>query len=237
MLGTVVLKHAVQLLHAGAKEHVAEEYDHLEHALEDYARPAPQRHSAHDKTGQKSGQKGKQEQRQRHAHKGGAGHQRVLHGGGGVRLEPFVQLGLSGLGLALHGDVGRVHQVAVALVKVFRHVADAPDQRDLIVPVGRDGVIAQVDGAVRLAHGAADLLRAAHHDALHQGLSPDGGAEFFGHMCSPSSFLPSPEGEGGRAKRGRMRGGCIAIARYRVVAESLPLISPLRGQLPPQGKP
>ena len=34
-----------------------------------------------------------------------------------------------------------------------------------------------------------------------------------------------------------MRGGCAAVARQRAAAESLPLISPLRGQLPPRGKP
>ena len=48
---------------------------------------------------------------------------------------------------------------------------------------------------------------------------------------------PSPPGEGGRAKRGRMRGARAAIARKRAAAESPPLISPLRGQLPPRGKP
>ena len=34
-----------------------------------------------------------------------------------------------------------------------------------------------------------------------------------------------------------MRGGVSAVTRQRVITASLPLISPLRGQLPPQGKP
>ena len=34
-----------------------------------------------------------------------------------------------------------------------------------------------------------------------------------------------------------MRAACAAIARKRAATESPPLISPLRGQLPPRGKP
>ena len=45
-------------------------------------------------------------------------------------------------------------------------------------------------------------------------------------------------GEGGRGSdRGRMRGGAAVVARERVAAVTPPLISPLRGQLPPRGKP
>ena len=40
---------------------------------------------------------------------GGAGHEHVLRGGGGVFLEPFVQLGLGGLGFTLHRYIGGVH--------------------------------------------------------------------------------------------------------------------------------
>jgi len=184
MLGTVVLKDAVQLLEAGAEEHIPKEDDHFQYAFQDDARPAAQRRGPHDEASQKRGQEGEQKQCQRHADESRAGHHGILHGGGGVFLEPFVQLGLCGFGLPLHGDVGSVHQVFVTLIEVFGHVADAAHQRDFIVPAGRDGVVGQVNAAVRLAHGAADFLRSAHHDALHQGLPADGGAKFFGHKRS-----------------------------------------------------
>ena len=48
------------------------------------------------------------------------------------------------------------------------------------------------------------------------------------------SYEPSPKGEGGRGPdRGRMRGEFALIARKRIVTARLPLIRPLRGQLPP----
>ena len=47
-----------------------------------------------------------------------------------------------------------------------------------------------------------------------------------------------PGGEGGRGSaRGRMRRDCTAITRVRAAAARFALISPLRGQLPPMGKP
>ena len=109
VLGTMVLKDAVQVLEPRAEEHVPEEDGHFQRTFEDDARPAPQRDNLHDEAGQKRGQKRKQEQRQHNTDEGGAGHEHVLHGGGGVFLEPFVQLGLGGLGFALHRYIGGVH--------------------------------------------------------------------------------------------------------------------------------
>ena len=40
----------------------------------------------------------------------------------------------------------------------------------------------------------------------------------------------------GKVAAGQMRGDVIAATRYRAITESLPLISPLRGQLPPLGE-
>ena len=44
---------------------------------------------------------------------------------------------------------------------------------------------------------------------------------------------PSPWG---KVAADRMRGDVIAATRYRAITESLPLISPLRGQLSPLGE-
>ena len=109
VLGTVVLKDAVQVLEPRAEKHVPEEDGHFQRTFEDDARPAPQRDNLHDEAGQKRGQKRKQEQRQHNTDEGGAGHEHVLHSGGGVFLEPFVQLGLGGLGFTLHRYIGGVH--------------------------------------------------------------------------------------------------------------------------------
>ena len=51
-------------------------------------------------------------------------------------------------------------------------------------------------------------------------------------------YVPSPAGEGGRGPaRGRMRGELATPPRVRTASESSPLISRLRRQLPPRGKP
>ena len=64
--------------------------------------------------------------------------------------------------------------------KVLHHIADPAQQRDFVVPAGMHRFAGPVDGAVRAAHGAGDLFGAAHHDALHQRLPADAGAEFLG---------------------------------------------------------
>lgn len=57
MLGTVVLKDAVQLLEAGAEEHIPKEDDHFQYAFQDDARPAAQRRGPHDEASQNVGRK------------------------------------------------------------------------------------------------------------------------------------------------------------------------------------
>ena len=192
VLGAVILKHAVNFLHAGAKEHVRQKDDQLEYALQNHLGPAGQRHHLPHRPREEGGQKGEQEQRQQHPRKGGAGHQHILHGGGGVLVQPLVKFGLVGLLFLLgEGDVRAVHQVLVAAVQVLGHVADAPHKGHFVVPVGGDRVIGQVDLTVRAAHRAADFLGAAHHDALHEGLPAHRGAETFrlGVVCHSNSFV------------------------------------------------
>lgn len=55
VLGTVVLKDAVQVLEPRAEKHVPEEDGHFQRTFEDDARPAPQRDNLHDEAGQNVG--------------------------------------------------------------------------------------------------------------------------------------------------------------------------------------
>ena len=182
VLGTVVLKHAVDLLHLGDGHHIGEEDANFQHRFQHHLGPAAQCykvvHAAHDE----GGQHGEQQNRQQAAQYGGTGQQCVLCLFAQVVAHPFFKgsLFLFGVVVVTHAHLSRVHHVAVAHDQAFDHGDGTAHQRDLCP----DAVVLHrvdlgLNGAVRLAHGAADELRAAHHDAFHQRLPADAGLETF----------------------------------------------------------
>ena len=183
VLSPVVLEHAVDFLHAGAEEHVTQKDCQLEHCFQDDPRPAPHGDHFCHQPSQERRQKGKQKNCQHYTCAGGKGHQHTLYLGAGVFVQPAVQLALVLLFflffLFRHGNIGGVHQVFVPVHQVFHHIAHSAHQGNFIVPVGGHIGIAQINRAVRAAYRAADFFRAAHHNALHQGLAAHRGTEFF----------------------------------------------------------
>ena len=182
VLGPVVLEHPVDLLHFGDAHHIGQEDAHLEHRFQHHLGPAAQRdkmvHAAHDKGGQHS----EQQNGQQPAQNGCAGQQSVLGLFAQMLPYPLFKSGLFLFGVVViaHADLGGVHHIAVTHDQAFDHGNRSPHQRDLCPDaMGRRRLGLGLDGAIRLAHGAADELGAAHHDAFHQGLPAHTGLETF----------------------------------------------------------
>ena len=182
VLCAVILENAVDLLHLGDGHHVAEEDGHFQHRLEDDSRPAGQGDHLAEAAHQHRRQDGEQQDSEQAAHEGRTGHQDVLGLLAQMVAHPFFKGGLFLFGVVLvaHAHLSRVHHVVVAGDEALYHRDGSPHERDL----GPDAVFRGVfylrfDGAVGLAHSAADVLRAAHHDAFHQGLTAHTGLEAF----------------------------------------------------------
>ena len=179
VLGPVVLKHPVQLLHAGAQIQVDHKDGDLHHALQQGLHRPGQRHKAAQRFHAEGGQRHKQHQGQHHAQHRGRPHQRLFKGVAQMVLQPLLQLGRLLFLFVPQAYIRRVHQVAVAQHQIFHHVQHTSQKGDLAPGVVLDLIHHQVNGAVRLAHGHADLFGAAHHDALDEGLTAHPGAETF----------------------------------------------------------
>ena len=171
MLGPVVLKHPVDLFHLGDGSHVRQKDAHLEHRFEDDFAPAAQRHQMIQPAYQHRGQHGKEQDGKQAAHHGSRRQQNVLGLFAQMVAHPFFKGGFLGLGVIVvaHAHLCRVHHVAVAHDEALDHRDGAPHERNFCPDaVGRGIFQLGLNGAIRLAHGAADLLGAPHHDAFHQ---------------------------------------------------------------------
>ena len=182
VLGTVVLKHAVDFLHLGDGHHIGEEDANFQHRFQHHLGPAAQCykvvHAAHDEGGQHR----KEQDRQQTAHHGGTGQQGILSLLAEMLPHPFFKGGLLFLGVVVvpHAHLSGVHHVVVAHDQAFDHGDRTAHQRDLGPhAMVLHGVEFGLNGAVRLAHCAADELWAAHHNAFHQCLTAHTGFETF----------------------------------------------------------
>ena len=182
MLGTVVFEDTVDLLHLGDGHHVGQKDGDLEQRFEDDLRPAGQDDHLAETAHQHRGQNGEEQDGEQTAHKGRTGHQDVFGLLAQMLAHPFFKGGLFLFGVVLvaHAHLCGVHHVPVAGNEALDHRDGPPHDGDLCPDAVFGGVLNfGLNGAVRLAHGAADLLRAAHHDALHQGLTAYAGLEAF----------------------------------------------------------
>ena len=182
MLCTVVLEHAVDLLHFGDAHHIGQEDGHLQHGFQHHLAPAPQRQQTVHPAHKEGGQHGEQQNRQQTAQHRRHGHQRILGFFAQMFPHPFFKGGLllGGVVVVPHAHLCRVHHVAVAHDHAFDHGNGTAHQRDLHpYPVGGSGVELGLNSTVRLAHGAAHLFGAAHHDAFHQCLPAYAGLKAF----------------------------------------------------------
>ena len=204
VLGPVILEHAVDLFHLRDGRHIAQEDGHLEQCFQYHLAPAAQRkqaaHTAHDHRGQhREQQNGKQA-----AYHGSSAQQNILGLGAKVFAHPLFKgrFLLSRVIIVAHADLGGIHHVAIPCDQTFDHGNGPPHQRD---PgpnaVGRGRLDLRLNGAVRLADCAADLLRPPHHDPLHQGLAAHTGFETFLvwliHRVSYPRMVPQKAGLAG----------------------------------------
>ena len=182
MLGTVVLEHAVDLLHVRDAHHVGQEDAHFEQCFQHHLAPAAQRHKVVHAAHEEGGQHREQQDRQQAAQHSRHGQQGILGLFAQVFAHPFFKgsLLLGGVVVVAHAHLGRVHHVAVAHDEALDH-GNGTAHKGNFGPhaVVLHGVDLGLDGAVGLAHRAADALRAAHHDAFHQRLPADAGLETF----------------------------------------------------------
>ena len=96
---------------------------------------------------------------------------------------PFFKGRFLGFGVVVvaHAHLCGIHHIAVAQNEALDH-RDGPAHEGDPGPDAVVGHLVQLglNGAVGLADRDADLLRAPHHDAFHQGLSAHTGLKTFG---------------------------------------------------------
>ena len=170
MLRAMVAEHAGNLLHAADQSHVAHQHDELEHALNQRA-PAPQRHEPRQQPGQRSGHHHKQNKRQNAAQHGRHGHDEIGSFVAEFFGHPFVELCFLQVRVLSHGDFGALHKALVARDQAVDKVEYSPHEGPFLPGMRPDGRHLGKNLSVRLAHSHAHFLRAAHHHALHKGLS------------------------------------------------------------------
>ena len=201
MLGPVVLEHAVDLLHFGDGDHIAQEDGHLQDRFEDDLAPPAQREQPVDAAHQNGRQHREQQDGKQSAQHGGNAQQDILGLFAQMVAHPFFKGGLLLFGVVVvaHAHLCGIHHVPVAHDEALHHRDGSPHEGDLRPDaVGWGRLDLCFNGAVRLAHRAADVLRAAHHDAFHQGLPTHARFETFLfwliHPCLLSPHTAEPGG-------------------------------------------
>ena len=173
MLGPVVLEHPVDLLHPGDGGHVGQEDGDLEHRLQHHLGPAAQRHQMVQAAHQHRGQNGEEQDGKQPADHGSRRQHDIFGLFAQMVTHPFFKGGLlfGGVVVIPHAHLCRVHHVLVSHDQAFDHRDGSPHQRDLCPhAVGGGGLDLGLNGSIGLADGTADVFRAPHHNALHQGL-------------------------------------------------------------------
>ena len=171
VLRAVVAEQALHLLHAADRGEVAHKQSHFHEALEQRARPAEVERAA-DEPHEERGQEHKQRHGQSDSEHRRRAHDEIRPFFAEFLIDPFVEARQLLLFLRQR-DVGALGEIAVAHDKRFHEAAHAAHERPLAPRVGFDLADLGVDAAVRLADGHGDLLRAAHHHTLQDGLASD----------------------------------------------------------------
>ena len=181
MLGPVVLEGPVDVLHFRTEVQIQEEYDELHHTLQQVPQPhGGFREEVQQARGGQGGQNDEEEEGQAHAqdHRHG---QDPLHEGLAAELgfDPLFELG--GFFLLFRVELRRPHEGLHAVDQGADEGEHAPDegqtQGRVLVLDELQFILLDLQTTLLVADHDGLLLRAAHHDALDEGLSTDGGAE------------------------------------------------------------
>ena len=180
MLGAVVHKDAADVAHLGDGDKVADQDNHLDDALQRGQRQRVLEEAAEeidDGGRQKKKKKDGDDKRNHQDAPFQKGHEFVA--------QRIAQLLLKGGGFLLlviqAGLFGGLHQALVAGGQRIDKVKDAADKGGALVPGAHagGGPLLGGDGVVRQAHRQCGDLWPAHHDALDDRLSADGGFDSF----------------------------------------------------------
>ena len=189
----MVRENPFHLPHPGAQSQIGDKNEDFQQAL----RQIPGQHRGGEHRNCRA-QQGGQEKKQPYGHAHPQDHRQSRNKGGGLLaaqmpVQPvFKPGGLLFLLPVLGEELGRIHQCGDPVIhgvgKVDHPADQRPAQNGVLVLDKLKLLLLNLQLAVRLADHHGLLFRAAHHDALNQGLSTAHGFEFLlllWHLGSP----------------------------------------------------
>ena len=175
VLRAVIFKGAADIGHERHQQHIADEDDNPEHALD---RALPNAKLAAERTADEFSkpcrQKNENGNCEKHAEDNGKRHQNVKRGFSELLFQPLLKFSLFLLDSKhirgiVHGGKGHFHRFDKG-----NHAADKrPAQGLMLLPCGHKFRGLCADGAVHRPHGNREIFSAAHHHALDHRLPAD----------------------------------------------------------------